>query len=458
MNDPPRRGTLRSRANVVGSRVSTMRLKFLLAGDSGCGKTQWLRRAVHEAKLEAKRAQAARTHVPLDDDDDEFVFDARSEATVGVDFECGGVVSRAVRSGGVSSSVRLQANVFDLSGAHSHAKVRAEFYSDFAGLLLAFDLGSKASFEHLDAWMSEVAAVRGGTASDLPHVLVLGLKADVDRRGAADRDIRAWCKTRGASYFECSAKTGLGVAKAWEYLLEHAQGEAKPSPQAQQQQQQAPPSQQRPPSASPSHSPSPSFGGGSHGGATNISDLSVSELRRELTKRSITGWDESTPQSELLTRLREFLSRERAAKASATATEASRLDRMRESVLEDVARWSRGKDVRAMLNDIHGWSAGEASFLEKHTSFAPVQLAYKKALIKIHPDKVPPGEDGGAAHLRATEMFKTVNAAFEAFKKINDKRLSAGADATPQQSPTHSPPSTAHANPTPRARGPTRRG
>jgi hypothetical protein len=186
----------------------------------------------------------------------------------------------------------------------------------------------------------------------------------------------------------------------------------------------------------------------------NINEMSVSELRRECAKRGLST-DDCLEKSDLLARLRSSLAATRASAASQVAEVRSRDERLRDAVLADVARWARGKDVRAMLNDIHGWAEGSAAFLEKHASLAPVQLAYKKALLKIHPDKADPKDP--QAHLRATEMFKTVNAAFESFKKVNEQRISsAGADGPghgqqqPAASPSASP--TPSSNPTPRTR------
>ena len=179
--------------------------------------------------------------------------------------------------------------------------------------------------------------------------------------------------------------------------------------------------------------------------------MSLAELRRECQKRGI-DTSSCLEKSDVLAKLREGLARERSVREE-SGLEARRADeRAREAVLADVARWARGKDVRAMLNEIHGWSASGTPdlFLQPLVSLAPVASAYKKALLKIHPDKVDAARDP-LAHLRATEMFKTVNAAFEAFKKSNEKRQSAGPDvmAGAPAAPSAAAPST---SPTPRQR------
>lgn len=476
MSSLARRGTLRHRAAALAAqRVSgTMRLKLLVLGDAGVGKSALLRRYNADTSAADGRSGSDSDSGTAQAQLQSGAFDPSLPATVGVDFVPAAVVGMRDADGHGGRPARVQVSFFDASGAAAYAKVRGEFYSDLHGCLFAFDLTNRASWEHVDAWWGEVVAARtaaaaaGGAAAALDpsslHAVVVGCKADMEAaRAVPERDVKQWCRSRGATYFECSAKTGAGVVRAVDYLIQHAQAEvrtmgapppaaaAQPPPQQQQSQQ-----QQRPPSASPPPSSSPPPGGGS--GPVNINELSVSELRRECAKRGLST-DDCLEKSDLLARLRSSLAASRASAASQVAESRSRDERLRDAVLADVARWARGKDVRAMLNDIHGWTEGSAAYLEKHASLAPVQLAYKKALLKIHPDKADPKDP--QAHLRATEMFKTVNAAFESFKKVNEQRISsAGADghghghAHGQQQPAASPSAspTPSSNPTPRTR------
>jgi len=469
----PRRGTMRQRATASAAAkvAGTVRLKLLLLGDAGAGKTSLLRRYNSDASTSGATGNSSSAS-----------FDVQSAPTVGVDFVACSSIGRRPASEG--RYLRVQANFFDVSGSAHYAKVRQEFYQEQHGVLFAFDLSSRTSWEHVESlWWAEAQALAGPRGPDgqpLPgsqpvslHAVVLGCKADVvesgGTRAVSERDARQWCKSRGASYFECSAKTGQGVAKAIDYWIEHAQAEARPmagggggaSPPPQQPAGAASAASsssssaqqpQRPPSASPT-------------GSANINELSLSELRRECAKRGIRT-DDCLEKSDVLQRLREHLARERDARASSAQDGKLKEERARDAVHADVARWAQGVSrgsnpdsaIRSMLNDIHGWSEGHASFLAVHASLGPVSAAYKRALLKIHPDKVDVARDGQEALWRATEMFKTVNAAFEAFKKANEKRMSAGgaaggAAAEEQQQPRYSPSS----SPTPRTRATSRR-
>ena len=481
MDSLPRRGTLRSRALASASsrQSGVLRLKLMVLGSTSVGKSSILARfnadslQAAEGAAQRRNGAVASTTAPLSSFSaasalgSVAAFSPGYAPTVGVSFVPAAVSTYRSSSTAKAAPLRVQSNFFDFSGEFSaYAKVRAEFLGDCSGIVICFDLTNKRSWEQVEEWYAEASSAVVAAASAAGqgiaglHAIIVGCKSDLldnagSTRAVPESTVKAWCKSKGASYFECSAKTGLGVQKALGYLIEHANASGNPQaqPSPQQQQQQQPPPQQRPPSGSPHHSPqrSPPGASSSAGPSTaNISDLSVGELRRECAKRGI-NTDDCLEKSEVLTKLREALARERASKVAEANESASRDERGKEAVLADVARWARGKDIRAMLNDIHGWIEGSSTnYLDRHASLAPVQIAYKKALLRIHPDKVDATE--AHVHLRATEMFKTVNAAFEAFKKMNEKRSSGNpgamegasaaataAAAAPAPSPTGSP-------------------
>lgn len=168
-----------------------VRLRVLTCGDSGVGKSSLIKRFV------------------------EGRFVGRNLPTVGVDF---GVHEVPGQAGGAP----LRVNFFDLSGAASYAAVRAEFYGEADALLLVYDVGSAASFEHLDAWLAE--ASRAG----LPRVpiAVCGNKGE----GACAVDVErvsAWAAAKAAVHCGVvSAATGAGVAAAFEALIRGRHGGA----------------------------------------------------------------------------------------------------------------------------------------------------------------------------------------------------------------------------------------
>ena len=165
------------------------RLKILLAGDEGCGKTCLIRRFVEGA------------------------FTPRYVPTIGVDFG----VHPVPLPGGATA----RANLYDLSGSPHYAMVRAEFYREADGLLLVVDArGGGGCLAGAAAWLAE--AMGGGLRAGVP-VLLCGTKAEggggggASARALAPAEGAAWAAAHlGArgGYYAASALTGEGVGEA----------------------------------------------------------------------------------------------------------------------------------------------------------------------------------------------------------------------------------------------------
>jgi hypothetical protein len=111
------------------------------------------------------------------------------------------------------------------------------------------------------------------------------------------------------------------------------------------------------------------------------------------------------------------------AKAKAAAVDQNR-EQLRERIVHEVSRWAQGRHIKSMLNELNGLASIDApGYLKRTDAFACVSKAYKKALLRIHPDKHMSGADGvhDGKYLRATEVFKYVSQAFDEYKKKLDK-------------------------------------
>ena len=78
--------------------------------------------------------------------------------------------------------------------------------------------------------------------------------------------------------------------------------------------------------------------------------------------------------------------------------------------------WAKQRSLFVMLNEINGAEPDSPLFLSNHPSYSPVNRAYKKAMVKIHPDK---HMHDPIAHAQANEKFKYLNDAFLKFKNLN---------------------------------------
>jgi hypothetical protein len=163
------------------------RLKILLVGDEGCGKTCLIRRFVEGA------------------------FAPRCAPTVGVDF---GVHPIPLPGGGGV----VRANLYDLSGAPQYALVRAEFYREADALVLVCDARDAGALAGAGGWLAE--AVAGGLRAGVP-VLLCCTRAEGGGPAGAPRALpaaagAAWAQAQlGARerFLEASALTGEGVAE-----------------------------------------------------------------------------------------------------------------------------------------------------------------------------------------------------------------------------------------------------
>lgn len=73
--------------------------------------------------------------------------------------------------------------------------------------LLTFDVGSRESFDALDAWLQEAAKFG---ARDM-QVVVCANKTDQKSREVKPKEAQAWAARNGYTYFETSASTGDNV-------------------------------------------------------------------------------------------------------------------------------------------------------------------------------------------------------------------------------------------------------
>jgi GTPase SAR1 family protein len=92
--------------------------------------------------------------------------------------------------------MRVLTSVFDLSGDITFLKVRSEFYQDFHGVLLVFDVCSRQSFDRLELWLSE--ASKFGNGKSIVTCVVCGNKSDLSaQRVVSAREAKTWASSKG---------------------------------------------------------------------------------------------------------------------------------------------------------------------------------------------------------------------------------------------------------------------
>ena len=159
-------------------------VKILLVGDSGVGKSSLLARFISDS------------------------FDEQGP-TVGVDFKLKHVDV---------DGTRLKLTVWDTAGQERFRTLTSSYYRGAHGVVFVYDVTSRESFENArETWRKEVEMY--GTIANSVKI-VIGNKIDrEDERTVARKDGVAFVKEYGCLFLECSAKTKVRVAEAFDELV-----------------------------------------------------------------------------------------------------------------------------------------------------------------------------------------------------------------------------------------------
>lgn len=162
-------------------------LKVLLIGPSGAGKSALLTRYC----------------------DDEWEPDMAA-ATIGIDFK---IKALSVRG----KPYRL--TLFDTAGQERFRTLSTSFYRGAHGVILVYDISTRASFLTMERWFNEAEA---NTVEGVALCLV-GAKVDKanneNGREVTYEEAKALADAHGASFFEASAKTGHKVRDPFHELV-----------------------------------------------------------------------------------------------------------------------------------------------------------------------------------------------------------------------------------------------
>jgi small GTP-binding protein len=159
------------------------KLKVVVVGDSGVGKTNLIKRFVSNT------------------------FNQNSKATVGVEF--------------LSKSYQINDKVFkiemwDTAGQERYKSITAAYYKGAKGALIVYDTTQKTSFENIDKWMVEIK----DKASKDMKLMIVGNKTDLkDERQVTIEEASEKAKELEAPIMETSALDGSNVKDAFYDLL-----------------------------------------------------------------------------------------------------------------------------------------------------------------------------------------------------------------------------------------------
>ena len=167
------------------------KLKVVVVGDSGVGKTNLIKRFTS----------------------DNFSYD--SKATVGVEF-----ISKSY----IINKKVFKIEIWDTAGQERYKAITSAYYKGAKGCLIVYDTTSQASFNNIDKWMSEIKE----KALTNIKVLIIGNKIDLkDKRIVSIEDAMQKAQELQAPIMETSALDATNVKEAFFDLMREMYKEIK---------------------------------------------------------------------------------------------------------------------------------------------------------------------------------------------------------------------------------------
>jgi small GTP-binding protein len=171
--------------------TSSYKLKVLLCGPAGCGKTELINQFVNSR------------------------FSTDYKLTVGVD-----ILTKEVE---LSNENIASVSIWDIGSQERFSFIRSTFYKGAAGAILVFDLTRVATWDEIKNWRVEIKQ----NAGDIPFVLIGNNLDKVEEVGEVlDREeCRTYAESQGAVYIETSMKNKTLVDEAFIALTKKIVGQ-----------------------------------------------------------------------------------------------------------------------------------------------------------------------------------------------------------------------------------------
>jgi Ras-related protein Rab-21 len=106
--------------------------------------------------------------------------------------------------------------VWDTAGQEKYHALGPIYYREAHGAVLVYDITDKESFKRVRVWLKELHQVVGEGIA----VCVVGNKVDMERdRKVSKTEAEEWCREHGVGHILCSAKLGIRVQDAFQYVV-----------------------------------------------------------------------------------------------------------------------------------------------------------------------------------------------------------------------------------------------
>ena len=137
------------------------------------------------------------------------IFQDKYVATVGVDFATD-------FKNVLGKNVRL--NIWDTAGEEKYRSTIANYFKGSHSCFLVFDLTNVNSFKDLEIWYK--LFIESSASNNKENIVVLGNKCDIDEKEVDNELINNFIEDKKLKYFETSAKEGININEAIQYMAE----------------------------------------------------------------------------------------------------------------------------------------------------------------------------------------------------------------------------------------------
>ena len=107
--------------------------------------------------------------------------------------------------------------IWDTAGQERYRSITTAYYRGAAAIIICCDSTNKESFYNVNNWIDEISKY---TDKDVDKLVLMNKCDLVEERQIDKNDISKFEKESGLKVMEVSAKTGNGVDKAFEYIIE----------------------------------------------------------------------------------------------------------------------------------------------------------------------------------------------------------------------------------------------
>jgi Ras-related protein Rab-1A len=128
--------------------------------------------------------------------------------TIGVDFRFKTMIIK-------NKIAKIQ--IWDTAGEERYRSITTAYYRGAAAIIICCDITNKDSFYNLNNWIDEIVKY---TDKDVDKLILMNKCDLIEERKIDKNDISKFEKESGLKVMEVSAKTGKGVDKAFEYIIE----------------------------------------------------------------------------------------------------------------------------------------------------------------------------------------------------------------------------------------------